>query len=367
MEELNQKTTLYNFIKRYVIHALAIWLFVNIVSWLQYLYAVKLNLAYSVNKDGSLVSEADRFINQNFHQPLCLWILTFTLLAEINFLLTTKSKKLSKFVIYSILLGIAGGAISLLYANHTAYYPLIAEFISSSIAITGYVAGYVILFSFVYDKYRQAKYYRQKSESELHLLKAQINPHFFFNTLNNIYGIALSENAAKTAGSIELLGDMMRYNMNGMREHFITLEAELKFIENYLALQQLRIPQKSNISINTNIEHPEPGYKIAPMLLIPLVENALKYGISMDSPCFIKLDINVEKNWLMVVVENSIWDATNTEKGAGLGVANVQQRLQLLYPGKHKFSIEHYGKKYRVMLSVMLQYVKERRIEIKLP
>jgi hypothetical protein len=354
MEESITRLTIYSFIKRFLLHVITVWLIVNIWSWFTYIYKVKFDLAYTVKQDGSPVNFLDNFINHNINQPLCLWILLLAFLAEVNFRFVFQRKNLAWFVLSSICLGIAGGAVSLLFTRHFAFYPLAAQFIESALFIIAYVVGYAILYNFFYERYRRIQYYRQKSESELQLLKAQINPHFFFNTLNNIYGIALSENATQTAGAIELLGDMMRYNMDGIREKFIKLDAELKFVENYLTLQQLRIPKKENISIKTVIEYPKIKYKIAPMLLIPFIENAWKYGISMDKPTNINLNIYVKEHQLIMIVENSVFSGINAEKGSGLGISNVRQRLQMLYPGLHQLSVENDGNTFRVKLSIVI-------------
>jgi LytS/YehU family sensor histidine kinase len=354
MEELYTKPTVYSFIKRGLIHAIVVWLIVNIYSWLEYVYNVKFNLAYSVNKDGSAVSFADSFINHNINQPLCLWVLLVAFLAEANFQFIFRPRSLTWFVFGSICLGIIGGTISLLFTKHFAFYPIAAQLIESSLFITAYVAGYAILYNFFYERYQRIKFYQKKSESELHLLKTQINPHFFFNTLNNIYGMALIEKAPQTAGAVELLSDMMRYNMHGIGENFISLDMELKFIENYLALQQLRIPQKENISIKTVIEYPKIKYKIAPMLLIPFIENAWKYGISIDKSSNIDLNIYVKEHQLILIIENSVFSGINAEKGSGLGISNVTQRLQMLYPGLYQLSIENDGNIFRVKLSIVI-------------
>jgi hypothetical protein len=354
MEESITRLTIYSFIKRFLLHAITVWLIVNIWSWFEYIYKVKFDLAYTVNKDGSLISFSDSFINHNIYQPLLLWVLLIAFLAEGNYVYVFRQKSLVWFIVSSACLGVLGGAISLLFTKHLAFYSTGAQFIESAIFVKLYVAGYAILYNFFYERYQRIQYYRQKSEAELQLLKAQINPHFFFNTLNNIYGIALAENASQTANAIELLSDMMRYNMDGMREKFIKLGAELKFVENYLALQQLRIPQKENISIKTVIEYPKIKYKIAPMLLIPFIENAWKYGISMDKPSNINLNIYVKEHQLIMIIENSVFSDINTEKGSGLGISNVTQRLQMLYPGLHQLSVENDGNTFRVKLSIVI-------------
>lgn len=146
----------------------------------------------------------------------------------------------------------------------------------------------------------------------------------------------------------------MRYNMDGVREDFIPLKTELKFIEDYLSLQQLRVPVNSNIEICSAIKYPETDYKIAPMLLIPFIENAWKYGISVDKPGKINLDLRVEKQQLIMTMENTIFQDINTEKGSGLGIANVRQRLQMIYPGLHQLNIQASEDTYQIHLIIVI-------------
>jgi len=354
MEETTVKYNLYNFIKRFLVHAFVLWLLINTWGWIEYIYKVRFDLAYTVNKDGSTLTFTDNFINHNVNQPLILWVLLIAFLGEANWLFILQRKSLVWFATGIICLGLVGGATSLLLTKHFAFYPIAAQFIEASVFIMAYIVGYAILYNFFYERYQRIKFYKQKSEAELHLLKAQINPHFFFNTLNNIYGMALSENATRTAGALELLSDMMRYNMDGVREDFIPLKTELKFIEDYLALQQLRISADSKIIIKNTIEYPKIDYKIAPMLLIPFIENAWKYGISTDKPGNISLHIRVEKHQLIMILENPVFANISTEKGSGLGIPNVKQRLQMIYPGLHQLQIESDENKYRINLTIVI-------------
>ena len=354
MEESTITPTIFVLLKRFVLHALAAWLLFNACDLAYNFYQVQFNLAHTVDANGAEVSAAQRFINHNLLQPLVAWVLLLAFLAEVNYLFVFTKRSVWWFAVSSIVLAKIGAGISLLFQQGPSYTPPLARFIDSAAIIFLYIFGYAILYNFFYERYQRVLFYKQKSEAELHLLKAQINPHFFFNTLNNIYGMALSESATKTAGALELLADMMRYNMDGVRENFIPLKAELKFIEDYLALQQLRIPANANVAINNTIDYPKIDYKIAPMLLIPFIENAWKYGISMDKPSNINLNIYVEKHQLIMIIENSIFPGINAEKGSGLGIPNVRQRLQMLYPGLHQLAIENTGEKYRVRLSIVI-------------
>ena len=342
------------FIKRSSLHAALIWVAVNAASLLIYQYNVFFNLAFTINANGSLISAKDQFINHNLHQPLVFWMLLVAILAEADYWFIFRKKGLPWFLAGSVCLGFSGSAVSFLFANTVTFYPRTAQFLESGVAITAYIAGYAIAYNFFYDRYNNARAGQKRTESELQVLKAQINPHFFFNTLNNLYGMALNENAQNTAAGIELLADMMRYSMNGVSKDFTLLETELKVIESYIALQRLRVPEKENLNININIARPGKQLQIAPMLLIPLIENAWKYGISMDQSCRINLTINVTDDKLVMIVANSVFLNHPNKQGAGLGLNNVRQRLELIYPDRHHYHIEQDENNYKATLSIDL-------------
>ncbi|WP_234735104.1 sensor histidine kinase [Tellurirhabdus bombi] len=201
---------------------------------------------------------------------------------------------------------------------------------------------------------RQATLLQEKTQAELEALKAQVNPHFLFNTLNNLYGTALMENSPRTAESIQQLSGIMRYVMEESRVQVTDIRRELKFINDYIELQEIRLPRLDTIRIETDIEWDEQPVKIAPLLLNPLIENAFKYGISIQHSSFVRIFLRVEKGQLNLKIENSIPPRTDLEKGAGSGLANVRQRLALAYPGKHRLLVEESPNNFSVILTIKL-------------
>lgn len=181
---------------------------------------------------------------------------------------------------------------------------------------------------------------KQKTEVELKALKAQINPHFFFNTLNSIYSMALDKDE-RLPGTVLQLSDLMRYFLYESRDNFVPLEKELAVADNYIALQRIRSGKQLSIEIKKEGE--VSGQKIAPLLLITFLENAFKHGAKGDSVnTFIRIDIKSEKDKLNFMVENNkgIIDEVNTGDHSGLGLENVKRQLELLYPGKHRLDIK---------------------------
>ncbi|MFB9862210.1 sensor histidine kinase [Rufibacter immobilis] len=196
-----------------------------------------------------------------------------------------------------------------------------------------------------------------RSNANLDFLRSQINPHFLFNALNTLYGTALQENSERTAQGIQMLGDMMRFMLHENHQQKILLSREIEYMRNYIDLQLLRTSASPNITIQTKIEDVLDEKFIAPMLLIPFVENAFKHGISLKNPSWIKISLHCEQNKLYFDVYNSKQpkQERDTEKDAsGIGLANVKQRLSLLYAGRHDLIIRDTPEEYFVHLTLTL-------------
>jgi len=196
-----------------------------------------------------------------------------------------------------------------------------------------------------------------QSNANLDFLKSQINPHFLFNALNTLYGTALQENAERTSEGIQKLGDMMRFMLHENLKDKISLTSDIEYLNNYIILQKLRIAASSGVEVITNIEIPQHDMLISPMLLIPFVENAFKHGISLLSNSFIKITLQTNANTLYFDVHNTIHlrSEADPEKGqSGIGLDNVKQRLQLLYPDRHELVIHQNAKEFFVHLKIEL-------------
>jgi len=194
-----------------------------------------------------------------------------------------------------------------------------------------------------------------KSKADLQFLRSQINPHFLFNVLNTLYGTALQENAERTASGIQKLGDMMRFMLHENHLEFIQMSNEIEYLKNYIALQKLRTQSSADISIEENISDQNCNYKIAPMLLIPFVENAFKHGISLKEKSWIKINLACSEKNILFEVRNSMHPGRNNdpEEGkSGIGFKNVLERLKLIYGGKFEISVNGDGKEFFVQLSI---------------
>jgi two-component system, LytTR family, sensor kinase len=194
-----------------------------------------------------------------------------------------------------------------------------------------------------------------QSETGLDFLRWQINPHFLFNALNTLYGTALMEKAPATSEGIQKLGDMMRFMLHDNLLERISLSKEIAYLENYIALQRLRTQGSADIVIEVNIDDTHCDHEIAPMLLIPFVENAFKHGISLRNKSRITISLSCTPEKIYFDVYNSVHTSRGSEienDSMGIGLHNVQQRLALLYKHKHDLSIRETTTEYFVHLTI---------------
>jgi len=196
----------------------------------------------------------------------------------------------------------------------------------------------------------KAKHY----QTELKLLKSQLNPHFFFNTLNNLYSLSL-EKSVEVPGVILKLSDLMRYLLDSNKKKEVPLKHEYDFINNYLSLERLRYSNRCDIKLT--VEGDMNGKFIAPMLLIPFVENSFKHGVSSTvANSFVHAHLHTDRNILYFTVENSKPEKPENVKNSSseMGLKNVQRRLELLYPKKHKLNITDKPDIYKINLELKL-------------
>ena len=205
------------------------------------------------------------------------------------------------------------------------------------------------------DKQVHQEMEQDKISSELSFLKAQINPHFFFNTLNNIYALTLI-NADTSRKAIHQLSRMMRYVLYDTQNSTTQLSQEIAFIKDYISLMQLRLTDM--IKIEFSSPNSINDVAIPPMIFLPFVENAFKHGVSATQPGNIDITVAQSTNLLELKVINTIFkeQSNNLEEGSGIGLNNTRRRLDLLYPGKYTLQIDEdkAGNTYSVHLTLDL-------------
>ena len=192
----------------------------------------------------------------------------------------------------------------------------------------------------------------EKVHAELSYLRAQINPHFLFNTLNSIYSLAL-EKSDKTPDAIVQLSNMMRYVLHETGKDLVPLEKEISYIRNYIELQENRFGNSIHLSVSISGNLDEK--KIAPLILIPFIENAFKHGVNAEEDSDIRIHIEIrEKDLQLEVANNKVTIETISAHQSGLGLNNTRQRLRLLYPTRHNLEIKDDKQHFSVFLTLNL-------------
>jgi len=200
---------------------------------------------------------------------------------------------------------------------------------------------------------RMQKLEKENTAAELLQLKSQLNPHFLFNSLNNIYAlIAFNQEQAQYA--VHSLGEMLRYQLYEASREKIPLKKELEFVEGYCNLMKLRLP--ANVQVTIDLPENDQRISIPPLLFISVVENAFKHGVSPKEPSFIEIKIEIEAGKSVICsVRNSSFPKTTEDKsGSGIGLENLRKRLSLLYPNSDLLLTETKGNEYfaRVIIPI---------------
>jgi len=203
-------------------------------------------------------------------------------------------------------------------------------------------------YRFQEDRFKQV-------QTELDLLKSQVNPHFFFNTLNSLYALSL-EKSDQVPDVVLKLSDLMRYVLDSSNKKMVPLEDEVQFLKSYISLEQLRLPEKTDIRVS--VKGDLKTHFIAPMLLIPFVDNSFKHGLNSSiGDGYVHVSLTVEKKNLHFQIKNNKpqpESRDNMERPA-MGLENVQRRIALLYPDKHQLNIADNPKSYCVELLLNLK------------
>jgi len=190
----------------------------------------------------------------------------------------------------------------------------------------------------------------KKLESELNALKAQVNPHFLFNTLNNIYGLN-QINPQKGSEMILGLSDVMRYNLNQSNNDFVKIEDEIQLLNSYVDLEKLRL--NKNFDLKLDLSGVNPNLEIYPLLLLPFVENAFKHGTHPIKPCFIHFCIKSENRRFFFEIINSKINSQN-KTNTKIGLDNAKRRLEIVYPNKHHLTFNENDEQFQVSLMIEL-------------
>jgi sensor histidine kinase YesM len=311
----------------------------------------------------SLIPE-DGFYQASVLTPVNVAFYVLVIYGNINYLYPKfyERGRKTEYVIYVIILLVAGGLVRgfLVMWLWNKYFTKMPEAMTVSSMLYFVIAGFLTyLLSFIFRiaiayfelKQQSEKILVQKSQAELNLLKSQVQPHFLFNTLNNIYYEAYRE-APRTAKLIERLSDIMRYFVDESPKDEVSINAEIQFLENYIALEKIRI--RHEIEFNF-IQDCKPDLRIPPMLLMTFVENIFKHGVDKSSSeNKIEISLVQQNGFLLFQTKNRIHDKTGTEEHNGFGIKNLNKRLNFLYGEKFELNIDTTDRFFTAFLKVPL-------------
>lgn len=340
---------------------------------------------------GILKSQFNRLIRIRLLQHLFFWCLSFLILVNV-LKVSAEVKQID--IVYTTIFHIP--ILLVVYANLRLLFPHLLEkgrYLWYSISVLALVASgsafYLLLFDrwidYIFEGYYFIAYYSfwdislffviylfttsllrlargwfrlqeietEKNKAELKALHAQINPHFLFNSLNSIYALA-RKHSDEVPEKIVQLSDLMRHVIYDADSDFISLDKEIEMLRNYIGLQNLRSQNQNQILFEAKGN--TKGKSIAPMLLLPFIENSFKHGIKGGAEdVFVHINLNVTGNTLRLEVANSKGKAADPEKEQkGIGIENVRKRLDLIYPGEYDLKISEDERTFKVKLSIQL-------------
>lgn len=217
------------------------------------------------------------------------------------------------------------------------------------------VTGFSLAIELTFELFRQIlsrqEIEAEKNKAELALYKAQINPHFLFNTLNTLYALVLS-GSDKTESAFVKFSGILRYMYSQSGSELIPAERELDYIRQYVDLQKLRLNRHTQV--NLAIDMAGKQVLIPPMILITFVENVFKYGTSSDTDCTVYIHICVDEDRLLLETENAVM-RRREDGNQGIGIANCRKRLELLYPGRYELRVGESDNQYKTYLTIRLK------------
>ena len=223
--------------------------------------------------------------------------------------------------------------------------------ILSSVLLSGFTIGLGVMDKLKQNEKKQKEMEKEKLHSELAFLKNQVSPHFFFNTLNNIYSL-IGIDGPTAQESVLKLSKMMRYLLYESENGETLMSHEIDFMNNYIDLMRLRL--SSRVDLQIDFPRNFSNFTIPPLLFIPFIENAFKHGVGQRDASFIKILMIIDNDRILFNAENSICKNVQVgeNKHGGIGLENVKKRLGLLFPGKYELNIDHGETIYKVRLTI---------------
>lgn len=228
----------------------------------------------------------------------------------------------------------------------------IDEFYFSALQLLFFGTLFYLMVSWLFQKWREYQTLKNdKAKAELMNLRSQISPHFFFNTLNNLYGL-IKKDSEKAREFVLQLSDLMRYSIYSTDNGKVGILEEVEYLKNYIDLHSMRYFKTVEVEFEKQIEAEQ--FEVHPLLLIILVENAFKHGVEkLTDNAFVKIKLLVDHNKLIFSIKNN-FDPQKKQDNTGIGLQNLSQRLELLYPNKHQLTILEEGSTFNAYLELLV-------------
>ncbi len=213
-----------------------------------------------------------------------------------------------------------------------------------------FIVVFITVFYWLFKQIRLIiRFKKEKAQTELLHLKSQVNPHFFFNMLNNLYGL-VDKDSQKAKELILKLSDMMRYGIYEGQKNTVLLSKEVSYLENYIELHKMRYHK--TIDVKFDVDMGKEDYQIMPLLFIILLENAFKHGVeNLRSNAYVYLSLKAKNNEVTFTIENN-FDSTVSNEQVGIGIANLKRRLELVYSKNHKLTMASTDTVYKAQLTI---------------
>lgn len=321
----------------------------QVIIWLVMLILLLLNVV-------TVEPDADREdIGEVLLTLILLWLTIMAASYTVLYLHTQLFKK-QRYVLFGLALPLSLTGIVLCFraaADLLLDVSFVQSFYSDMVSfslVMGIAIGMRYAKQGLLDRYQLKEMQTQLLKTELNTLKSQVNPHFLFNTLNNIYGINLTD-PEKGSEMILNLSEIFRYFLEAQKREMVTLEEELDLLRNYIALERMRLTPENHIELIVNAEIT--SRLLPPLLLMPLVENAVKYGVHPGKECLIKIDIHQHEQQLILTTQNDIHPNHRTAS-TRTGLNNLRERLDRLYPGRYSLRSTEKEGRWQAKLAIPL-------------
>ncbi|MHA4842531.1 sensor histidine kinase [Flavitalea antarctica] len=261
-----------------------------------------------------------------------------------------------------ILLKNCSTCMAALERDNSGYFPFMSKDISTrllaKVLSLGSLIGLIFTIAlplsikyaimFMRQQFLSLQLSRENLQLEFNFLRSQVNPHFLFNTLNNIYGLIMNDQKTKSLETVAGLTQFLRYSLYESNSDLVAVDKEVQLMRNYIDLESIRL---NHITVKFNYQNDGTVKNMAPLLLVPVIENAFKHTEDVID-AYIKIDFFVDKNHIILRAENSGGVKETVEERQGIGIRNLQKRLNLYYPGKYAYEVSATAEHYIVSINI---------------